>query len=138
MNNEVQEHIKALLMWLISPEVLSQIGVYIGVGASIYKVGIKAFKKVWVDLEAKQNDEINSIKNSINALTVSFQEMHKNQERDFLRLQIITGIHSGRLSEQEILYLYDQYTEKGYNSYVSRMVNDYIEELHTSNKENEK
>lgn len=138
MNSEIQEHIKALLMWLISPEVLSQIGVYIGVGASIYGVGIKAFKKLWVGLESKQNEEIDGIKNSINALTVSFQELHRNQERDFLRLQIITGIHSGRLSEQEILYLYDQYTQKGYNSYVSRIVNDYIDELRTSNKENEK
>lgn len=138
MNSEMQEHIKALLMWLISPEVLSQIGVYIGVGASIYGVGIKAFKKLWVGLEAKQNEEIDGIKNSINALTVSFQELHRNQERDFLRLQIITGIHSGRLSEQEILYLYDQYTQKGYNSYVSRIVDDYIDELRTSNKENEK
>lgn len=136
MNSEMQEHIKALLMWLISPEVLSQIGVYIGVGASIYGVGIKAFKKLWVGLESKQNEEIDGIKNSINALTVSFQELHRNQERDFLRLQIITGIHSGRLSEQEILYLYDQYTQKGYNSYVSRIVNDYIDELRTSNKEN--
>lgn len=138
MNSEIQEHIKALLMWLISPEVLSQIGVYIGVGASIYGVGIKAFKKLWIGLESKQNEEIDGIKNSINALTVSFQELHRNQERDFLRLQIITGIHSGRLSEQEILYLYDQYTQKGYNSYVSRIVNDYIDELRTSNKENEK
>lgn len=138
MSNEVQEHIKALLMWLISPEVLSQIGVYMGVGASIYGVGVKAFKKLWVGLEAKQNEEINSIKNSINALTISFQEMHRNQERDFLRLQIITGIHSGRLSESEILYLYDQYKERGYNSYVSRIVNDYVEELRASNKENEK
>ena len=138
MSNEMQEHIKALLMWLISPEVLSQIGVYIGVGASIYGVGIKAFKKLWIGLEAKQNDEIDSIKNSINALTVSFQELHRNQERDFLRLQIITGIHSGRLSESEILYLYDQYKEKGYNSYVSRVVDDYVEELRASNKEKEK
>lgn len=138
MSNEMQEHIKALLMWLISPEVLSQIGVYIGVGASIYGVGIKAFKKLWIGLEAKQNDEIDSIKNSINALTVSFQELHRNQERDFLRLQIITGVHSGRLSESEILYLYDQYKERGYNSYVSRVVDDYVEELRASNKEKEK
>ena len=41
MNNEVQEHIKALLMWLVSPEVLSQIGVYIGVT----KLASKPLKK---------------------------------------------------------------------------------------------
>ena len=55
--------------------------------------------------------------------------MQKNQERDFLRLQIITGIQSGRLSKNEVLTLYGEYAEKGYNSYVTRIVNDYIEEL---------
>ena len=56
------------------------------------------------------------------------EEMRKTQERDFLRLQIITGIHSGRLSNNEVLTLYDQYVQNGGNSYVSRVVNDYVEE----------
>lgn len=128
MSQEVSEHIRALLYWLVSPEVLSQIGVYIGVGASIVGFGAKVFKRLWSNLEKKQNEEIESIKNSIKALTVSFQEMQQTQERDFLRLQIITGIQSGRLSVSEVLSLYDTYTQKGGNSYITRVVNDYIEE----------
>ena len=108
MPNDVYMHLKALLMWLLSPEVLSQIGVYIGVGASIIGFGVKVFKKLWTNLEKKQNEEIESIKNSLNALTTSFQEMQRNQERDFLRLQIITGIQSGRLSKNEVLTLYGE------------------------------
>ena len=112
MPDDVYMHLKALLMWLISPEVLSQIGVYIGVGASIIGFGVKVFKKLWTNLEKKQNEEIEGIKNTLNALTTSFQEMQRNQERDFLRLQIITGIQSGRLSKNEVLTLYGEYAEK--------------------------
>lgn len=128
MSSEVSEHLKALLYWLLSPEVLSQIGVYIGVGASIVGFGAKVFTRLWNKLEKKQNEEINGIKNAISALTLSFQEMQQTQERDFLRLQIITGIQSERLSIAEVLALYDSYAQKGGNSYITRVVNDYIEE----------
>lgn len=128
MSSEVSEHLKALLYWLLSPEVLSQIGVYIGVGASIVGFGVKVFTRLWNKLEKKQNEEIDGIKNAISALTLSFQEMQQTQERDFLRLQIITGIQSERLSIAEVLALYDVYTQKGGNSYITRVVNDYIEE----------
>lgn len=128
MSSEVSEHLKALLYWLLSPEVLSQIGVYIGVGASIVGFGAKVFTRLWNKLEKKQNEEIDGIKNAISALTLSFQEMQQTQERDFLRLQIITGIQSERLSIAEVLSLYDVYTQKGGNSYITRVVNDYIEE----------
>ena len=128
MSQENMEHIRALVKWLLSPEVLSQIGVYFGVGASIVAFGSRVFKKLWHNLEKKQNEEIEAIKNSINALTISFQEMQQTQVRDFLRLQIITGIQSGRLSVPEVLSLYDTYIQNGGNSYITRLVNDYIEE----------
>lgn len=128
MSSEASEHLKALLYWLLSPEVLSQIGVYIGVGASIVGFGAKVFTRLWNKLEKKQNEEIDGIKNAISALTLSFQEMQQTQERDFLRLQIVTGIQSDRLSIAEVLALYDSYTQKGGNSYITRVVNDYIEE----------
>lgn len=137
MSSEVSEHLKALLYWLISPEVLSQIGVYIGVGASIVGFGAKVFTSLWNKLEKKQNEEIDGIKNAISALTLSFQEMQQTQERDFLRLQIVTGIQSERLSIAEVLALYDSYTQKGGNSYITRVVNDYIEEKRHKETKNE-
>lgn len=128
MHSEVQEHFTGLLKWLLSPEVLSQIGLYFGIGASIIGFATRAFKKLWAKLEEKQNQEIEGIKNSIRALTISVEEMRKTQELDFLRLQIITGVHSGRLSNNEILMMYDSYSKKGGNSYVRRIVNDYVDE----------
>lgn len=128
MSQEMAEHVQALIHWFFSPEVLSQIGVYIGVGASIVGFSSRVFKKLWANLEKKQNEEIEGIKNSMKALTISFQDMQQTQERDFLRLQIVTGIQSELLSISEILALYDSYVEKGGNSYITRLVNDYIEE----------
>lgn len=128
MHAEVHDHVVGLLKWLLSPEVLSQIGLYFGVGASIIGFATRVFKKLWSKLEAKQDEEIKAIKNSITALAISFEEMRKTQELDFLRLQIITGIHSGRLSNNEVLHMYDTYSQKGGNSYVSRIVNDYVDE----------
>ena len=128
MHTEVHDHFVGLLKWLLSPEVLSQIGLYVGIGASIVGFSTRVFKKLWNKLEEKQNQEIVGIKNSIEELSISMEEMRKTQERDFLRLQIITGIHSGRLSNNEVLTLYDQYVQNGGNSYVSRVVNDYVEE----------
>ena len=128
MSPENMEHVRALVHWLLSPEVLSQIGVYFGVGASIVGFGTKVFKRLWQNLEKKQNEEIESIKNSMRALTLSFQEMQQTQSRDFLRLQIITGIQSGRLSVSEVLSLYDAYIQNGGNSYITRLVKDYTAE----------
>lgn len=128
MSQENIEHAKALLSWLLSPEVLSQIGIYFGIGTSIIAFGSRVFKKLWYNLEKKQNEEIEEIKNSIRTLTISFQEMQQTQSRDFLRLQIITGIQSGRLSVSEVLALYDSYIKNGGNSYITRLVNTYIEE----------
>jgi hypothetical protein len=45
-----------------------------------------------------------------------------------LRLQIITGINSGRLSMGEVTMLYDKYKDNGGNSYITRVVDDYLEE----------
>ena len=49
-------------------------------------------------------------------------------QRDILRLQIITGINSGRLSMGEVTMLYDKYKANGGNSYITRIVDDYLEE----------
>ena len=134
MSPDNMEHVKALVHWFLSPEVLSQIGVYFGVGASIVGFGARVFKRLWQNLEKKQNEEIEFIKKSMRALTLSFQEMQQNQSRDFLRLQIITGIQSGRLSVSEVLSLYDTYIQNGGNSYITRLVNDYIEEQRQKEK----
>lgn len=122
MDNFPTEHAFNLLKWLINPVTISTLSVY---GTSIGIAGRWAWKK----LEAKQDKDIDTMKSGIKDLSNNVNESMTMCQRDLLRLQIITGINSGRLSAGEVTMLYDQYKDIGGNSYISRIVNDYLEEI---------
>ena len=121
MDNFPTEHAFNLLKWLFNPVTVSTLSVY---GAGIAFAGRWAWKK----LEAKQNEDLTNMKCDIKDLSNNVNDSMLMIQRDMLRLQIITGINSGRLSAGEVTTLYDQYKDKGGNSYISRIVNDYLEE----------
>lgn len=121
MDNFPTEHAFNLLKWLLNPTTISTLSVY---GTSIVFAGRWAWKK----LEAKQNEDLANMKSDIKGLSDNVNDSMLMIQRDMLRLQIITGINSGRLSAGEVTMLYDQYKDKGGNSYICRIVNDYLEE----------
>ena len=121
MDNFPTEHAFNFLKWLSSPTTISMLSVY---GTTIGFVGRWAWKK----LEAKQNEDLANMKSDIKDLSDNVNDSMLTIQRDMLRLQIITGINSGRLSAGEVTLLYDQYKDKGGNSYISRIVDDYLEE----------
>ena len=121
MDNFPTEHAFNLFKWFINPVTISTLSVY---GTIIGFTGRWAWKK----LEAKQNEDLANMKSDIKDLSNNVNDSMITIERDMLRLQIITGINSGRLSPGEVTMLYDQYKDKGGNSYISRIVNDYLEE----------
>ena len=121
MDNFPTEHAFSFFKWLFDPVTVSKLSVY---GTSIGFAGRWAWKK----LEAKQDNDLANMKSDIKGLSDNVNDSMLIIQRDMLRLQIITGINSGRLSAGEITTLYDQYKDKGGNSYISRMVNDYLEE----------
>ena len=121
MDNFPTEHAFSFFKWLFDPVTISKLSVY---GTSIGFAGRWAWKK----LEAKQDNDLANMKSDIKGLSDNVNDSMLIIQRDMLRLQIITGINSGRLSAGEITTLYDQYKDKGGNSYISRMVNDYLEE----------
>lgn len=107
--------------WLINPATISWLSVYVTtIGA--------AGRWVWKKLEAKQNEDLVNMKSDIKDLSDNMNNSMKTIQRDMLRLQIITGINSGRLSMAEVTTLYDIYKANGGNSYITRVVNDYLEE----------
>ena len=122
MDNFPTEHAFNLLKWLMNPVTISTLSVY---GTIIGLAGRWAWKK----LEAKQDKDIDTMKSGIKDLSNNVNESMTMCQRDLLRLQIITGINSGRLSAGEVTMLYDQYKDIGGNSYISRIVNDYLEEI---------
>ena len=121
MDNFPTEHAFNFFKWLLNPLTISTLSVYV---TSIGFAGRWAWKK----LEAKQNEDLANMKSDIKDLSNNVNDSMITIQRDMLRLQIITGINSGRLSASEVTMLYDQYKDKGGNSYISRIVNDYLEE----------
>lgn len=115
------EHAFNLLKWLFNPATISSLSVYV---TTVVFAGRWAWKK----LEAKQNEDLVNMKTDIKALSDNVDDSMMTIQRDMLRLQIITGINSGRLSVGEVTMLYDKYKANGGNSYITRVVNDYLEE----------
>ena len=122
VDNFPAEHAFDFFKWLFSPTTISMLSLY---GTTIGFLGRWAWKK----LEAKQNEDLAKMKFVIKDLSNNVNDSMITIQRDMLRLQIITGINSGRLSAGEVTMLYDQYKDKGGNSYISRIVNDYLEEI---------
>ena len=122
MDNFPTEHAFNFFKWLLDPVIISKLSIY---GTSIGFAGRWAWKK----LEEKQDKDLANMKSDIKDLSNNVNDSMLMIQRDMLRLQIITGINSGRLSAGEITMLYDQYKDKGGNSYISRIVNDYLEEI---------
>ena len=121
MDNFPTEHAFNFFKWLFNPVTISTLSLY---GTIIGFAGRWAWKK----LETKQNEDLANMKSDIKDLSNNVNDSMITIERDMLRLQIITGINSGRLSVGEVTMLYDQYKDKGGNSYISRIVDDYLEE----------
>ena len=115
------EHAFNFFKWLFNPVTISSLSVYV---TTIGFAGRWALKK----LEAKQNEDLVNMKTDIKELSDNVNESMMTIQRDMLRLQIITGINSGRLSMGEVTMLYDKYKDNGGNSYITRVVDDYLEE----------
>ena len=115
------EHAFNFFKWLINPATISSLSVY------VTTIGF-AGRWAWKKLEAKQNEDLVNMKSDIKDLSDNVNNSMKIIQRDMLRLQIITGINSGRLSMAEVTTLYDIYKANGGNSYITRVVDDYLEE----------
>ena len=115
------EHAFDFFKWLFNPATISSLSVY------VTTIGF-AGRWAWKKLEAKQNEDLVNMKTDIKELSDNVNESMMTIQRDMLRLQIITGINSGRLSMGEVTMLYDKYKDNGGNSYITRVVNDYLEE----------
>ena len=121
MDDFPAEHAFNFFKWLTNHTTISMLSVY------ATTIGF-AGRWAWRKLEAKQDADLANMKSDIKDLSDNVNDSMQIIQRDMLRLQIITGINSGRLSPGEVTMLYDQYKDKGGNSYISRVVDDYLEE----------
>lgn len=61
----------------------------------------------------------------------------RDTQKEILRLQILEGMDTHRLSESELRYFYDKYHKVGGNSFVTAKVNQYLKEFEEEREDDE-
>ena len=107
---------------LLSPQTLTTV---IAVGTIMYQI-IKKLQSEQKRAVKKDNDAINERLESIEA---NAKDAHEDLMKEILRLQLLEGIESKRLSSSEVHYFYDKYRTAGGNSFVSSAVHEYLKDL---------
>ena len=88
----------------------------------LYK-GVKLVNK---KLDANQDATIEAINTKLSTLEKNQKESIETLQKDVLRLQILDGIDSNRLSTSEVLFFFDRYKALGGNSFVDERVKQYV------------
>ena len=116
---ELTISIGKFVLMLLRPENVATLTL---VGGLLYK-GVKLINK---KLDANQDATLSALSLKLDALAVSHKDSMDTLQKDVLRLQILDGIDSKRLSESEILYFFDRYKALGGNSFVETRVQNYL------------
>ena len=116
---ELTISIVKFVLLLLRPENVATLTL---VGGLLYK-GAKLINK---KLDANQDATLSALSLKLDALEVSHKDSMDTLQKDVLRLQILHGIDSKRLSESEILYFFDRYKALGGNSFVDDRVKKYV------------
>ena len=104
---------------ILRPENVATIALVWGL---LYK-GVKLMNK---KLDANQDATIEAINTKLSTLEKNQKESIETLQKDVLRLQILDGIDSNRLSASEVLFFFDRYKALGGNSFVDERVKQYV------------
>lgn len=104
---------------LLRPENVATLTI---VGGLLYK-GVKLINK---KLDVTHDATLSALSLKLDKLESSHKESMETLQKDVLRLQILAGIDSNRLSVSEVLFFFDRYKELGGNSFVEDRVEKYV------------
>ena len=107
------------MVMILRPENVATIALVWGL---LYK-GVKLMNK---KLDANQDATIEAINTKLSTLEKNQKESIETLQKDVLRLQILDGIDSKRLSSSEVLFFFDRYKALGGNSFVDARVKQYV------------
>ena len=116
---ELIEVVGRLVATVLRPENVATISLVWGL---LYK-GVKLMNK---KLDANQDATIEAINAKLNSLEKNQKDSIETLQKDVLRLQILDGIDSKRLSPSEVLFFFDRYKALGGNSFVDDRVKQYV------------
>ena len=108
---ELAKEFGKFVVMVLRPDNIAMLSLIGGFGYKLSKLLIKK-------LDGQQNEIINKLDKRMDSLEV-----------EILRLQILDGIDSKRLSYSEVLYFFDKYKALGGNSFVEDKVKKYVYEL---------
>jgi len=72
---------------------------------------------------------IDEMKSQLNQEHELNEERYRDTTKEIVRLQILEGIESRRLSASEVSYFYKKYRKLGGNSFVTKKVEKYLQSL---------
>ena len=107
---------------LFSPETLTDV---IAVGTVVYQI----IKKLQSDQKRAAQKDKDALNKQLGSIEVDAKNAHEDLMKEILRLQLLEGIDSKRLSSSEVHYFYDKYRSVGGNSFVSSVVCHYLKDL---------
>lgn len=116
---------------ILTPEVIAILGSIIG-----------TFWHMLKQLDNRIDNEHKELFKSLNERMDKQEELSKKRYRDttkeIVRLQILEGIESRRLSVSEVQYFYEKYKKLGGNSFVTKKVQEYIKSLELNDTDGNK
>lgn len=126
---ELVKDIMDLVRHLLNPSNLAMLATFLGA----FKWMFGRFQKT---LDARQDgileklaQDITEVKGDVSKLRENAENEHQDMKTEILRVQILTGIDSKRLSASELSYFFDKYKKLGGNSFVEEKCKAYLEEL---------
>ena len=116
---ELIEEAARFVLMILRPENVATLALVWGL---LYK-GVKLMNK---KLDVNQDATIAAINTKLSTLEKNQKESIETLQKDVLRLQILDGIDSKRLSTSEVLFFFDRYKALGGNSFVDERVKQYV------------
>lgn len=107
---------------LFSPETLTTV---IAVGTIMYQI----IKKLQCDQKRAAQKDRDALNKRLKSIEVDAKNGRDDLMKEVLRLQLLEGMDTKRLSSSEVHYFYDKYRAAGGNSFVSSLVNEYLNDL---------
>lgn len=93
----------------------------------------KAWKFFIENITEKLDERLEEVDKRLKSLEETSSNDINELGKEILRLQILEGIHTERLSQSELLYFADKYHALGGNSFVSEKIDQYVEKLERGN-----
>lgn len=116
---------------ILTPEVIAILGSIIG---TLWHM----LKQIDKRVDDSHKELFKSLNERIDEQEKLSEKRYRETTKEIVRLQILEGIESRRLSVSEVQYFYEKYKKLGGNSFVTKKVQDYIKSLELNDTDGNK